>query len=231
MEGETLARKMTIGALGAVALIGVACGEKQAPPPPPPEVKVATVLQRDVPIYVEAIGQTRGSTEIDVRARVDGLHPDHRLQGGQPRPQGAAPVRDRPAPLRGRPRQGEGPARRGRGPARPGHAGRGSVRAARGQERDLAAGIRDGAPGPAGGGGRGRGREGVGGAGRDRPRLHAGRGPRRWPRGQDRGLPGDARGTRAEHASHPHLTDPDDPRPRRGPRAGVPPLRAQGPGA
>ena len=73
MEGETLARKMTIGALGAAALIGVACGEKQAPPPPPPEVKVATVLQRDVPIYVEAIGQTRGSMEIEVRARVEGF--------------------------------------------------------------------------------------------------------------------------------------------------------------
>jgi membrane fusion protein (multidrug efflux system) len=73
MEGETLARKMTIGALGAAALIGVACGEKQAPPPPPPEVKVATVLQRDVPIYVEAIGQTRGSTEIVLRARVEGF--------------------------------------------------------------------------------------------------------------------------------------------------------------
>jgi len=68
-----LAKKMTIGALGAAALIGVACGEKQAPPPPPPEVKVATVLQRDVPIYVEAIGQTRGSTEIEVLARVEGF--------------------------------------------------------------------------------------------------------------------------------------------------------------
>jgi membrane fusion protein, multidrug efflux system len=73
MKGETLARKMGIGALGAAALIGVACGTKQAPPPPPPEVKVATVLQRDVPIYVEAIGQTRGSTEIVLRARVEGF--------------------------------------------------------------------------------------------------------------------------------------------------------------
>jgi membrane fusion protein (multidrug efflux system) len=36
-------------------------------------VKVATVLQKDVPIYVEAIGQTRGSTEIEVRARVEGF--------------------------------------------------------------------------------------------------------------------------------------------------------------
>jgi membrane fusion protein (multidrug efflux system) len=34
---------------------------------------VATVLQKDVPIFVEAIGQTRGSTEIEVRARVEGF--------------------------------------------------------------------------------------------------------------------------------------------------------------
>ena len=47
-------------ALVALALLCVAgCAKKQAPPPPPPDVKVATVLQRDVPIYLEAIGQTR----------------------------------------------------------------------------------------------------------------------------------------------------------------------------
>jgi membrane fusion protein (multidrug efflux system) len=51
----------------------MACAKKEAPPPPPPEVKVATVLQKDVPIYVESIGQTRGSTEIEVRARVEGF--------------------------------------------------------------------------------------------------------------------------------------------------------------
>jgi membrane fusion protein (multidrug efflux system) len=31
------------------------------------------VLQRDVPIFIEAIGETRGSTEIEVRARVEGF--------------------------------------------------------------------------------------------------------------------------------------------------------------
>ncbi|HEY4588762.1 MAG TPA: efflux RND transporter periplasmic adaptor subunit, partial [Thermoanaerobaculia bacterium] len=38
----------------------------------PPEVKVAQVVQRDVPVYIDVIGQTRGSTEIEVRARVEG---------------------------------------------------------------------------------------------------------------------------------------------------------------
>ena len=54
-------------------LLAAGCGEKEAPPPPPPpEVKVTPALQRDVPVYVEVIGQTRGSTEIEVRARVEG---------------------------------------------------------------------------------------------------------------------------------------------------------------
>jgi len=58
---------------GLLATAAVGCGKKEAPAPPPPDVKVATVLQKDVPIYVEAIGQTRGSTEIEVRARVEGF--------------------------------------------------------------------------------------------------------------------------------------------------------------
>jgi membrane fusion protein (multidrug efflux system) len=36
-------------------------------------VQVARVIQRDVPVYVEAIGQTRGSQEVEVRARVEGI--------------------------------------------------------------------------------------------------------------------------------------------------------------
>ncbi|MFN0241625.1 MAG: efflux RND transporter periplasmic adaptor subunit [Planctomycetota bacterium] len=47
--------------------------EAAAPPPPPPDVKVAQVLQRDVPVYIEAIGETRGNTEIEIRARVEGF--------------------------------------------------------------------------------------------------------------------------------------------------------------
>jgi membrane fusion protein, multidrug efflux system len=50
-----------------------ACGKSAPPPPPPAEVVVAKVLQKDLPIYVEAIGQTRGSVEVEVRARVEGF--------------------------------------------------------------------------------------------------------------------------------------------------------------
>ncbi len=45
---------------------------------------MATVLQRDVPIYVEAIGQTRGSKEIEIRARVEGFIQTVDFQEGSP---------------------------------------------------------------------------------------------------------------------------------------------------
>jgi membrane fusion protein (multidrug efflux system) len=51
-----------------------ACHERKADTaPPPPVVKAAVVLQRDVPVTVEAIGELRGNTEIEVLARVEGF--------------------------------------------------------------------------------------------------------------------------------------------------------------
>jgi membrane fusion protein (multidrug efflux system) len=55
------------------ALLGSCKHEEAQAQPPPPEVVVAEVLQRDVPIYIEAIGQTRGSSEVEIRARVEGF--------------------------------------------------------------------------------------------------------------------------------------------------------------
>jgi membrane fusion protein, multidrug efflux system len=52
---------------------GVGCSKKEAPPPPPPpEVQVAEVVQKDVPIYVELVGSTLGSEDVEIRARVEG---------------------------------------------------------------------------------------------------------------------------------------------------------------
>jgi membrane fusion protein, multidrug efflux system len=41
--------------------------------PPPPDVKVAEVLQKTVPIYVENVGETVGASDIEIRARVEGF--------------------------------------------------------------------------------------------------------------------------------------------------------------
>ena len=57
----------------ALALAGCDKKSEQPAPPPPPQVKAAPVLQRDVPVYIEAIGETRGNTEIEIRARVEGF--------------------------------------------------------------------------------------------------------------------------------------------------------------
>lgn len=56
----------------AFLLLLASCGKKAVPPPPPTAVKVATVLQQDVPVYLEAIGEARGNMEIEIRARVTG---------------------------------------------------------------------------------------------------------------------------------------------------------------
>lgn len=50
----------------------VACSKKAAPPPAPPEVQVAEVVQKDVPIYIELVGATLGSEDVEIRARVEG---------------------------------------------------------------------------------------------------------------------------------------------------------------
>ena len=52
--------------------VTIACSKKEAPPPPPPEVQVAEVVQKDVPIYIELVGATLGSEDVEIRARVEG---------------------------------------------------------------------------------------------------------------------------------------------------------------
>jgi len=52
--------------------VGVGCSKKEAPPPPPPEVQVAAVVQKDMPVYIELVGATSGSEDVEIRARVEG---------------------------------------------------------------------------------------------------------------------------------------------------------------
>jgi len=67
-------RKSILLLFGVVPMLLSACG-KEAPPPAaaPPEVMVAPVVQRDVPIMTELVGQAAGSQDVDVRARVEGF--------------------------------------------------------------------------------------------------------------------------------------------------------------
>jgi RND family efflux transporter MFP subunit len=69
------ARFFLVAAVAVAAAVSARCAAEQpAPPsPPPPPVQVVDVLQRDVPVFMEAIGVTRGDAEIEVRARVEGV--------------------------------------------------------------------------------------------------------------------------------------------------------------
>src|SRR5512134_3689217 len=87
-ETNPMKRALIPALCGLLATATVGCGKKEAPAPPPPDVKVATVLQKDVPIYVEAIGQTRWATEIEVRARVEGFLQTVDFKEGNPVRQG-----------------------------------------------------------------------------------------------------------------------------------------------
>lgn len=58
----------------AAALSAAGC-EKPAPPAaaPPPDVYVASVEKKDVPVYLDLVGQTIGFQDVELRARVEGF--------------------------------------------------------------------------------------------------------------------------------------------------------------
>jgi membrane fusion protein, multidrug efflux system len=67
-------RRSVLFVLAIATAAGVACkGEVPPAPPPPPEVYVADVEQKDVPEYVELVGQAEGYQDVDIRARVEGF--------------------------------------------------------------------------------------------------------------------------------------------------------------
>ncbi len=58
-------------AIQIVLLAG--CKEKELPQPAAVEVVVARVIQRNIPIYSDFVGQTEASLYVDIRARVEGF--------------------------------------------------------------------------------------------------------------------------------------------------------------
>ena len=62
-----------IGGLLSVMLILISCNGKKQEAPPPQEITVVEVIQKDVPIYNEFVGQIYGHSDIPIRARVTGF--------------------------------------------------------------------------------------------------------------------------------------------------------------
>src|SRR5262245_9639385 len=70
-------------AVAVVAALSAAC-EKTATgtAPPPTEVYVVDVIQKDVPVYLELVGQTIGYRDTEIRARVEGVLESMNFQEG-----------------------------------------------------------------------------------------------------------------------------------------------------
>ncbi len=65
--------KTGIAAAAMAAVLSAACEKPVAAPAPPIEVYVADVIQKDVPVYLELVGQTLGFQDAEIRARVEGF--------------------------------------------------------------------------------------------------------------------------------------------------------------
>lgn len=56
----------------AMMLLLTGCEQETQGPPPAIPVSVITLEERDVPVYSEWVGQTRGGTGVEIRSRVEG---------------------------------------------------------------------------------------------------------------------------------------------------------------
>jgi membrane fusion protein (multidrug efflux system) len=70
-KSKTFLRNYSIIML--ILLIFSSCSEKNKQAPPPPEIPVVEVIQKDVPIYQDFVGQVYGQYDIPIRARVSGF--------------------------------------------------------------------------------------------------------------------------------------------------------------
>lgn len=77
-----VSRSQLLAAIASFSLVLTACESEQPPAPPPLQVTILEVEARDIPLYLEMVGQTLGSVDIPIRARVDGvLEEIHFLEG------------------------------------------------------------------------------------------------------------------------------------------------------
>lgn len=97
---------LALGGLVLVAALLAGCDRShgQGPPPgmggPPPQVSVVTVQQQTLPVSFEYTGQTQGSREVEVRARVTGILLRRNYVEGQPVRAGQSMFTVDPVPFR-----------------------------------------------------------------------------------------------------------------------------------
>jgi membrane fusion protein, multidrug efflux system len=76
------APRITALALALAALAAPGCGKKDAMVLPAPEVWVTPAVEKDVPVTMELVGQTAGSRDVEIRARVEGYLDDVSFREG-----------------------------------------------------------------------------------------------------------------------------------------------------
>jgi membrane fusion protein (multidrug efflux system) len=79
---RTDAGRIVLAVAAMAAALGIACEQAETVAPPPPDVYVAEVVQKDVPEYVELVGQTEGFQDVEIRARVEGFLDSVRFREG-----------------------------------------------------------------------------------------------------------------------------------------------------
>jgi membrane fusion protein (multidrug efflux system) len=70
---DTHLRPLAVAVAAIAATLCCACEKPPAAAPAPPEVLVTSVIQKDVPEYLDLVGQTQGFQDVDIRARVEGF--------------------------------------------------------------------------------------------------------------------------------------------------------------
>ena len=73
MSGLAPTRRWSVAVLAGLLLLAACERKKEAAPPPPPSLKVATAVQKSVPLYGEFVGTLVGVKTVDIRARVEGF--------------------------------------------------------------------------------------------------------------------------------------------------------------
>lgn len=83
MKHPSFLKNISISGTIAVAGVAFTIGCQKKMELPPPEVYTKTAVEQDVPVLMELVGQTTGSLDVEIRARVEGYLQGIHYQEGQ----------------------------------------------------------------------------------------------------------------------------------------------------
>lgn len=92
----------------AAASLFAACGQQEPPAPPPLDIRVVESIKQDADITMDLVGQTRGSTDIPIRARVQGFLESIEFEEGRQVTAGQLLYTIDPAPFKAKVVEAEG---------------------------------------------------------------------------------------------------------------------------